>query len=30
MKNLLSFIIRNSSWLVAIGLIVISFYLVFS
>ena len=30
MKNLLAFIIRNSSWLVAIGLIVISFYLVFS
>jgi len=30
MKNLLLFIIRNSSWLVAIGLIVISFYLVFS
>lgn len=30
MKNLLSFIIRNSSWLVAIGLIVVSFYLVFS
>ena len=30
MKNLLSFIIRSSSWLVAIGLIVISFYLVFS
>lgn len=30
MKNLLSFIIRNGSWLVAIGLIVISFYLVFS
>ncbi|WP_436414009.1 rod shape-determining protein MreC [Petrimonas sp.] len=30
MKNLLSFIIRNSHWLVAIALIVISFYLVFS
>jgi len=30
MRNLLTFIIRNSSWLVAIILIVISFYLVFS
>ncbi len=30
MRNLLTFIIRNSSWLVAIVLIVISFYLVFS
>lgn len=30
MRNLLTFIIRNSSWLVAILLIVISFYLVFS
>lgn len=30
MKNLLAFIIRNSSWLVAIVLVVISFYLVFS
>lgn len=30
MRNLLTFIIRNSSWLVAIFLIVISFYLVFS
>ncbi|MDO5522612.1 MAG: rod shape-determining protein MreC [Bacteroidia bacterium] len=30
MKNLLNFIIRNSHWLVAIVLIVISFYLVFS
>ena len=30
MKNLLHFIIRSSSWLVAIILIVISFYLVFS
>ncbi len=30
MRNLLTFIIRNSHWLVAIILIVISFYLVFS
>lgn len=30
MRNLLNFIIRNSSWLVAIILVVISFYLVFS
>ena len=30
MKNLLNFIIRYSSWLVAVFLIVISFYLVFS
>lgn len=30
MRNLLTFIIRNSSWLVAIVLIVFSFYLLFS